>query len=180
MVARLTDLVKMHRTKYRVNELVRDGKLYRLEHGMYSDRPDAPEVEILLAKYPSSVLTLDSAYYYYRLSDIVPEHYHLATDRKAAPITDERVAQSFVPSGTLAIGSETRSIGGEELRIFDKERLLIETIRNRTKLPYELYREIIDSYRGIRHELYAAKFDDYLKSFPKRDFILETIRKEVF
>lgn len=65
-------------------------------------------------------------------------------------------------------------------RIFDKERLLIETARNKTKLPYDLYKEVFESFRRIKDSLYLAKLTDYLEAFPKRDSILRTIESEVF
>ena len=180
MVGRLIDWTRKYENKYRVNELVRAGKLFRIEIGIYSDIDDPPEVEVVLAKYPAAVLTLESAYYYYNLSDEIPDEYHLATDRKAAAIVDDRVVQSFVPSGTVMIGAEWSEIRGENIRIYDRERLLIETMRYRTKLPYDLYREVISNFREIRNELYGSKIDDYLKSFPRMNIIKESIRKEVF
>ena len=133
MVAKLIEWSRKYGTKYRVGELVRAGKLFRIEEGIYADVADAPEVEVVLAKYPASVLTLESAYYYYRMSDEIPDEYHLATDRKAA-----------------------------------------------TKLPYDLYREVIGSFRERRDELYGAKIDDYLKTFPRKDVIRDAIRREVY
>lgn len=180
MVARLAEWSRRYGTKYRVGEMVRAGRLFRIEEGVYADVAEVPEVEIVLAKYPASVLTLQSAYYYYRLSDEIPDEYHLATDRKAARIADERVVQSFVPTGTLLTGVTEIDVLDEHLRIYDKERLLIETMRYRTKLPYDLYREVIGSFRNIRAELYGARIDDYLRKFPRKESIKDAIRKEVY
>lgn len=66
------------------------------------------------------------------------------------------------------------------MRIFDRERLLIETIRMRTKLPYDLYREVIGNFRQVISDMYPAKMYDYLESFPKKDAIDRIIRSEVF
>ena len=180
MVAKLAEWVRKYGTKYRVGEMVREGSLFRVEEGIYSDVADVPEVEVVLAKYPLSVLTLQSAYYYYRMSDEIPDEYHLATDRKSARIADERVVQSFVPSGTLMTGVTEAVVLDEHLRIYDKERLLIETMRFRTKLPYDLYREVIGSFRNMRNELYGTRIDDYLKGFPRSKSIIEAIRREVY
>jgi predicted branched-subunit amino acid permease len=43
-----------------------------------------------------------------------------------------------------------------------------------------LYHEVISNFRDIRHELYGAKIDDYLQSFPRRDVLSTIIRDEVF
>ena len=92
----------------------------------------------------------------------------------------DRVVQSYVPCGTLMIGATEIDVLDEHLRIYDKERLLIETMRYRTKLPYDLYRDVIGSFREIRNELYGSKIDDYLKHIPRMGAIMEAIRKEVY
>ena len=180
MVAKLSKWAGLYGTKYRVGELVHAGKLFHIEDGIYADTADVPEVEVVLAKYPSSVLTLESAYYYYNMSDEIPDEYHLATDRKSARIVDDRGVQSYVPCGTLMIGATEIDVLDEHLRIYDKERLLIETMRYRTKLPYDLYREVIGSFREIRNEWYGSKIDDDLQHMPRMGAIMEAIRKEVY
>lgn len=86
-----------------------------------------------------------------------------------------------MPKGTIKIGVVScRFLNDNVSRIFDKERLLIETARNKTKLPYDLYKEVIESYRRIKDTLYPAKLTDYLESFPKKDSLLRAIESEVF
>lgn len=165
---------------YQVDKLVREGGLYRLETGVYADTPDHTELEVLLFKYPNAVVTMQSAYYVYDLSDAVPDLNYLAIDRDAHKIDDPRVVRCFVPSGTIGIGVVSKKTASESIsRIFDRERLLIETIRYKTKLPYDLYREVIGSFRAIASELYTAKMCDYLEKFPRKEAILRTIESEV-
>ena len=79
MVKRLSECLAEYGSHYRIRELVRSGKLYKVEPGVYSDKPRNGELEVLLAKYPRAVVTLGSAFHYYNLSDEIPECYHLAT-----------------------------------------------------------------------------------------------------
>jgi hypothetical protein len=180
MIKRLTDCISEYGSHYRLRELIRAGKLFKLEPGVYSDSPDHGPLEVLLAKYPRAVVTLDSAFHYYNLTDELPNQYHLATDRDDGKIKDSRVKQLFVPAGTCFIGVTEIDYCGEKIRIYDKERLLIETVRYKTKLPLDLYHEVIGNFRDVRHELYGAKIDDYLQSFPRRDVLFKIIRDEVF
>ncbi len=53
-------------------------------------------------------------------------------------------------------------------------------MRFRTKLPYDLYREVIGNFRNMRNELYGTRIDDYLKEFPRRKSIIDAIRREVY
>jgi hypothetical protein len=52
-------------------------------------------------------------------------------------------------------------------------------MRMRTKMPLDLYHEVIGSYRKEIHALYPAKIEDYLESFPKRNVIFDAIKREV-
>ena len=164
---------------YRIAQAVRNGELHKIAHGVYSDNKRYRAVELLLKKYPTAVLTMLSAYYYYGLTDNVPDKIHLAVERDGTKITDPRVAEYFVPKGTGSVGVVNAELHGMELRIFDKERLLIETVRMRTKMPLDLYHEVIGNYRKEAAALYPAKMEDYLDLFPKRDVIFDAIKKEV-
>lgn len=166
--------------QHRIAREIRDHALFKVEPGIYSDSDTWHEVEVVLAKYPKAVLTMESAYYYYDLSDAIPGQYHLATDRDAAKIADGRVVQYFIPSGCSGLGSVEIERHGCRLRIYDRERLLIETVRLRNKLPYDLYREVIGNFRNVSHELYGALIDDYLSVIPKGAALMDIIRSEVF
>ena len=66
------------------------------------------------------------------------------------------------------------------IRVYDKERMLIELIRNKNKLPYDYYKEIIGNYRNIISELDIEKIQDYAMIFPKSSLITKTLQAEVF
>jgi len=166
--------------QYRVDEALRAGTLRWLSHGIYSDGARHRDIEVLQFRYPTSVVTMLSAYYYYDLTDHVPDKCHLAVERGGSRIADSRAVGYFVPRGTGSIGVLKETLKGIPLRIYDKERLLIETIRMRTKMPYELYKEVVGSFRSMVGELYPAKMEDYLESFPKRQAIYKAIKTEVF
>ena len=181
MIMNYSECCRKYGGRYRTGLLIRKGELHKVALGLYSDKPRWSDVEVVLARYPNAVLTLQSAYYYYDLSDSIPEAFHLATDRDATKIYDERVVQHFLPKGTNEIGVVSyKHVGADISRIFDKERLLIETARNKTKLPYDLYKEVVESFRKIKDTLYPAKLTDYLEGFPRKDSILRTIESEVF
>lgn len=181
MVMKFSECCKKYGGRYQTECLIRKGDLHKVATGLYSDKSLWSDIEVVLAKYPNAVVTLQSAYYYYELSDAIPDAFHLATDRDATKIYDKQIVQSFLPKGTIGIGVVSGKFMNEEIvRIFDKERLLIETARNKTKLPYDLYKEVIESFRRIKDSLYPAKLTDYLEAFPKKESIMHTIESEVF
>lgn len=78
----------------------------------------------------------------------------------------------------LKIGITKCKIEETELFIYNKERLLIELIRYKTKLSYELYKEVINNYRKIKNELDFMKVYKYAQVF-NSPYIMKTIEKEV-
>ena len=164
---------------YHIAAAVRRGELRKVAPGIYSDGSRYREVELLQIRYPTSALTMLSAYYYYDLTDHLPDKCHLAVERGGTKIDDPNVVEYFVPKGTGRLGVEEKILHDTPVRIFDKERLLIETARMRTKMPQDLYHEVIGNFRKIAGDLYPAKMEDYLDSFPKRDVIFNVIRREV-
>lgn len=181
MVATYRECIGKCGGRYRLERMVREGGLYKVCPGIYSDKPEWSDVEVALARYPRAVVTMQSAYSYYELTDSTPDAIHLATDRDAAKIGDPRIVQHFMPKGTMGIGvASCKFLDEEVVRIFDRERLLVETARNKTKLPYDLYKEVIGAFRNIRDTLYPARLADYLEAFPRRDSLLRTIESEVF
>ena len=91
--------------------MVRGGGLYKVASGLYSDKRDCSEIEILLAKYPRAVVTLQSAYSYYELSDSIPEAFHLATDRDATKINDNQVYRVSTKLDTARVCSHLAGAG---------------------------------------------------------------------
>lgn len=102
---------------YRIAQAVRRGELYKVAHGVYSDDKRHRDVEMLLMKYPTSVVTMLSAYYYYGLTDNVPDKIHLAVERDGTKIRDANVVEYFVPKGTGGIGVVNAELHGMTLRI---------------------------------------------------------------
>ena len=168
-------------SEYAMNKAIAEGSLFRIEKGIYSDSEGrVREEEILQKKYPSAVMTLRSAFMYHSYSDFIPDKYELATDSKSARIADGRVVQYYMPEGTLGIGLMELAYDGMTIRTYDLERLLIELVRFRTKLPYDYYKEVIGNYRNNIRALYPARLDDYLEHFPRRDALARVIDMEVF
>ena len=157
-----------------------DGRLFKVDRGVYSDCEFVPFVEIAQKRYSESVITLDSAFFYHGLTDIIPDVLHIATDRCATRTADKRIIQHFVPAEILHVGETKIVYNNSTIRTYDLERLAIEVVRMRTKLPYELYKGVVLSLRSRTAEMYPAKISDYLDSFPYRDSVMSAIRTEIF
>lgn len=174
------ECLKEYGSDYFINRLVEEGKLYRVDKGIFSEEEHVPEVALLSYKYPKAVITMETAFYLYGLTDEVPDACTMATKREAAPIADPRVKQIFIPKELLGLGATTMEYKGYYVQIFDKERVLVELVRYKSKLRFNYYKEILGNYRRILPQLNAEKIRDYAESVPKSDMVIRTLRTEVY
>jgi len=175
-----SECLKEYGSDYYINRLVTEGKLFRVDKGIFSEKEHVPELALLSYKYPNAVITMETAFYLYGLTDEVPDVCTMATKREAAPIADSRVKQVFMPKELLGLGTTVIDYKGYEIQIFDRERMLIELVRYKSKLPFNYYKEILGNYRRILPRLNAEKIRNYAESVPKSDKVIRTLRTEVY
>ena len=113
------------------------------------------------------------------LEKYVPDFYYVATPKNTRKISDERVKQFYENSEAFDMGKTKMNYDGVDIVIYDKERLLVELIRNKRKFSFDFYKEIIASYRRIVHELDMTLVAEYAYELPKTNAIIETLRLEV-
>lgn len=164
---------------YQINKALQLGTLYKVADGIYSDTAHISELEIVMFRYSKAVFSLNSAFYYHGLTDVIPEKYHLASLRDTRKFSDPKIKQIFYPADKYDIGITVIEYQGVPIRIFDKERMLIELIRNAKKLPFDYYKEIIENYRRAVYDLDIQKLQEYIAVFPKGDAIMQSIELEV-
>lgn len=180
MLMTYTDCLERYETKYNIGKQVAEGNLFKLEKGIYSDERCVPEYQIISVKYPNAVFTMDSAFYYHNLTDVIPDMYYLMTDRGSSKISDKRVVQRFENSKALLyLGAEYIDYNGINLRMYNRERMLLELLRNKNKLPFDYYKEIIRNYRRIIYELDVQSIQEMMLALPKAGMIKKLLETEV-
>ena len=94
-----------------------------------------PELEIIMKKYPNAILTLNSAFYYYGLTDTIPDRYYVATPKSNRKIEDVRVKQIYENSNAFEMGKTTIEYDdeGASLLINSNEQMLSEKLRSLLK-----------------------------------------------
>ena len=94
-----------------------------------------PELEIIMKKYPNVILTLNSAFYYYGLTDTIPDHYYVATPKSNRNIEDARVKQIYENSNAFEMGKTTIEYDdeGASLLINSNQQMLSEKLRSLLK-----------------------------------------------
>ena len=164
---------------YFIEQRIAAGDLFRLENGVFAEQKHVPENAIISHRYPHGVITLLSAFYHYGLTDVIPESCNLATGRNAAKIRDTRVRQVFVPDAILSLGAIMDQEHDFPIRIYSRERLLIELLRYKNILPFDLYKEVLLNYRKILPQLNMQDIQEYAMAAPKQKMIMEALQMEV-
>lgn len=180
MVYSYEELITKYGTRYNTQKALKTGKIYKIEHGIYSDKKIVNPLILYSKKYPYAVITMDSAFYYYGLTDVIPNKVYLATPRNYRVIKNDKIVQIFMEKNILDKGKTIVKINNQYVYMYDKERLLIELIRKRKQIPFDYYKEIIANYREITNELDMQKIENYLSLFKNDLNLSEALQREVF
>lgn len=180
MIYTYNECLEKFGSKYKINKMVSEGKLYKQEKGIYTDEKHVSWLQIITKKYPKAVVTMNSAFYYHDLTDVIPEKYYLATSRGTSKIMDKRVIQIFENSDHLMMGAEHTEHNGITILMYNRERMLVELLRNKNKLPFDYYKEILSNYRRVTDDLDIPLIQDYTYALPKAGMIMEALQMEVF
>lgn len=166
-------------TDYKIKKEIQAGRLFQKEKGLYTDEKWCSDLALITTKYPRAIFTGESAYYYYGLTDVIPDFFHLATLRTDSRIKDDSVRQYFVNANLFEIGKTSMNYHGIQIPIYSQERILVDLIRQKSKLPYDYYKEIISNYRRFADKMDFFQVEEYAGQLRNRDSILKAIELEV-
>ena len=179
MILTYKECINRFGSDYMIKKEIGAGRLYQKDKGIYSDQKNCSELEIITVKYPRAVITAESAYYYYGLTDVIPDNYVLATKRTDARIKDKNIRQVFVKDDIFDVGKAKLDYRGIIINIYSLERLLVDLIRFKQKLPFDYYKEVIGSYRDLANKLDFFEVEMYANRFRTQNAIMDAIQLEV-
>ncbi|MDR2600211.1 MAG: hypothetical protein LBC73_08045 [Oscillospiraceae bacterium] len=175
------DLKKQLYSDYHIKKAISDGKIYKVSNGIYSETPSVHPLAVIAKKYPLAILTLDSAFYIHSLTDVIPQKTYLAVKRTASRrCKNPDIVFLYSQNKYLNLGKTEMIYEGVTVNIYNKERMLIELVRNKRSMGFDYYKEIIASYRKIVDKLDILNIEEYSSSFNKEEYIFRTIQEEVF
>lgn len=180
MVLTYNEAYKKYKNDYGIKKAIDNKELFKVARGIYSNKKNIDPIIIYSKKYPNAIITLDSAFYYYKLTDYIPTKVYLAIPRHARGIKDNDVVISYIDDEIFNNGKIEVEMDGETVKMYDKERLLVELIRKKNQIPFDYYKEIIASYRKISDELDMAKIEKYMSLFKNEVNIGNNLLREVF
>ena len=182
MIYTWNEIVKKEGNRNLANQSVANRKYIKVSHGIYVDDGQyISELEQLFVKYPRATLTLQSAFSYYNLTDNIPDKYHLVTPSNSHLIANPKVTQTYMNENIIDIGREKLATKYGYIYIYNKERMLIELFRHKTKLPINYFLEVVSSYRVLKsmEVISFRKVSEYCQKITYGDGILKEIQETI-
>ena len=71
MIYSYDECLKKYGNHYQLTKKLQNEELYKIESGIYSDNARVSELEVISYKYPYAIFTMNSAYYYHSLTDVI-------------------------------------------------------------------------------------------------------------
>lgn len=180
MVMNYKEALEKYKTKYNLNKAIKNKEIHKIDKGLYSFDNDYNYLDLLIKKYPYLIINDRSAFFYLGLTDEIPEKINISTKQKNRKIIDNQLDQTFESEKLYGLGAIEVEINNTKIKIYNKERMLIELIRNKAKYDYSYYKCLILEYRKIIDELDIHLLNEYLKKFKKGKYILKKLNEEVF
>lgn len=174
------ELSKKYKSTYQLNKALENKKIFKIQNGIYSDEEYANPLAVITKKYPYAIFTMDSAFYYWNLTDVIPDKFCLATKRINVRYKENDIKQYFVGENLFEFGKTTLNIENVEINIYDKERMLIELVRRKNQIPLDYYKEIISNYRKIVNTLDSFKISEYISYYKNEEKLYNRVQSEVY
>lgn len=157
-IARTSDLVYYGLTKYDICEACNRGDIIRIKRGHYllSDHESISEEKILSVILPEGTVTMLSALYYYGYSDYTPRKWDIAVPRS---ISRSKIRTDILPMQIYYTDEKIFELGkisfitdGVELFIYDRERVICDCFKYRSRMDSEVFGKALKAYVNDRNK----------------------------
>jgi hypothetical protein len=173
------EALREYGSRTELSKRLSDGRLFGIGRNLYSTEKYTDPLAVAMKRNPQGIVTGLTAFYIHGLTDRVPGKLDLATKRNATRIKDPEVKQHFVSENLFEIGLTIAEYDGTLVRIYNQEAMLFYLIHHDGKLPFDLFKEVMKSYRTRSSELDYRRLQEYSTVLPGGRKNLERIIKEV-
>lgn len=135
-----------------IQKLIEQGYVQKVRYGYYLwEYQSVSDDEMIVSRlFPDAILCMDTALRYYGYSDRNPVCWHLAVSKDSCKsrfrIEYPAIKPYYLEPDLLEIGATSGRIDGQEVRIYDKERMICDCLRYRNKMDREIFTKAIRSY----------------------------------
>jgi predicted transcriptional regulator of viral defense system len=165
----VSELKNMGYSYYKINKLVNDGLLCKINRCTYENLSYTGEENDFFyagAFVPNGVICLMSAARYYGLTNFLPDSVDVAIERKkkVSTLPDwPEIKIFYFDSARMNVGINEIDEGGNTFNIFDIDKTVVDIVYYRNKLGIEETAEVLRNY--MKH---TDRQFDRLYSYAKR------------
>lgn len=151
-IAKTVSLNKAGIQNFEIVKLCEQGEIERVRHGYYqiTMNNDVSDEQMIATFFDEAIICMESALFYYGYSDHTPLAWTLAVPRSMtrSKMNIDTFAYKlyFIQNDQHQIGKEYADFNGIKLPIYDRERIICDCFKYRTKMDSELFNKAINAY----------------------------------
>ena len=152
IIISIEELKEQGLTLYKINQLVEQGVLRKLNKKFYKNtdyQGEESDFYYAYAYVPAGIICLMSAAVYYNLTTYRPDSVDVAIERKARVSTLPdwpEVNLYYYTNDRFELGIETIADGKNQFRIYDIEKTVVDIVFYREKVGMEEMKEVLVNY----------------------------------
>ena len=133
-------------------QLMQDGYVEKIRYGYYQWQDDRSfsEAAAIAKLFPDAILCMETALQYYGYTDRTPAAWCLAVDKNSTKsrfdIEYPAIKPFYMQAKLLDIGVESCTIDDISMKIYDRERVICDCLRQMNKMDVEIYNKAIQAY----------------------------------
>ena len=134
-----------------ISMLMNENMISRIKHGFYESAEYSPKAEVVLARlFPEAIIFLESALIHYEYTDRIPSSWQIAVDKDSQKSKYDleymRIEPFYLEPKYLNIGIDIKNLDGVEVKIYNRDRTICDTLRYEKKLEAEVFSNAIKRY----------------------------------
>ncbi|MDF2908183.1 MAG: hypothetical protein K0R34_3504 [Herbinix sp.] len=135
-----------------LKRLIYEGYVEKIKFGYYQwqDERAFSEAIVIARLFPDAVICMENALQYYGYTDRTPAAWCLAVDKHSTKsrfnIDYPIVKPHYIPEEQMTLGVEVVKIEDTELKIFNRERIICDCLRQENKMDVEIFNKAIQAY----------------------------------
>ena len=151
---RMSELLRLGVSRSQLYAMVEDGRIVKLCRGLYRlaemNDSDDPDMLLIANRNPQAVLCLSSALAFHHLTTQVPPVIHLAfpPGSRLPKIDELHIEAHHFSDASFAAGVEVHPMAGTSLRVYDREKTLVDCFKFRNRIGLDIFIEAIKLYRS--------------------------------
>lgn len=155
-----------HNIGYRqIQRLIEDGSVEKIRHGYYQwvDPENYNEMYLVQRLFPDAIFCMDTVLQIYQYSDRNPLSWHIAVNRYSTrsrfDIPYPLIQPYYVEPHILKVGMIKTEIDGRIVKMYDRDRTIVDCVRNRRKMDKETYTKAVTAYLNDKNRNIANLLD---------------------